>query len=131
MKDTPTHCHSLLCVAGKHGVDDIKKSGFFKKIISWQSLLTKKIEAPYKPVLKDELDVSQVRALSSFPLALRLIKDLSLPRLSPLPTPLPRPRHRPPHPPLTLTLTLTPILSLALTLSISIFYPYLPPYASP
>jgi len=45
--------------SGKQGAEGIKKDPFFKKIVAWQSLVTKKIEAPYKPQLKDDLDVSQ------------------------------------------------------------------------
>ena len=44
--------------SSKAAAEDIKKHAFFKKIIAWQSLATKKIDAPYKPPLKDELDVS-------------------------------------------------------------------------
>lgn len=44
--------------SSKAGAEDVKKTAFFKKIVAWQSLATKKIEAPYKPPLKDALDVS-------------------------------------------------------------------------
>jgi len=44
--------------SGKNGAEDVKKHAFYKKIIAWHSLVTKKIEAPYKPSLKNELDCS-------------------------------------------------------------------------
>jgi len=44
--------------SSKAAADDIKKHVFFKKIVSWTSLSSKKIEAPYKPPLKDDMDTS-------------------------------------------------------------------------
>ena len=43
---------------GKAGAADIKREPFFKLIAAWQSVITKKIEAPYKPAVKDDLDAS-------------------------------------------------------------------------
>ncbi|XP_068108356.1 ribosomal protein S6 kinase alpha-5 [Hyperolius riggenbachi] len=41
---------------GPGGSDDIKKHPFFKSI-NWDDLAAKKVSAPFKPVIKDELDV--------------------------------------------------------------------------
>ena len=41
----------------KNGADDVKKHPFFRKL-AWQSLLAKKIEAPFKPTIKSALDTS-------------------------------------------------------------------------
>ena len=43
--------------SAKGGAEDVKKHAFYKKL-AWQSLLAKKIEAPYKPKIKDPLDTS-------------------------------------------------------------------------
>nr|DBA14658.1 TPA: hypothetical protein GDO54_005592 [Pyxicephalus adspersus] len=41
---------------GPEGADEIKKHPFFKTI-NWDDLAAKKVPAPFKPVIKDELDV--------------------------------------------------------------------------
>ena len=41
----------------KNGADDVKKHPFFRKL-AWQSLVAKKIEAPFKPTIKSALDTS-------------------------------------------------------------------------
>ena len=41
----------------KGGADDVKRHGFFKKIV-WHSLLLKKIDAPYKPAIGSDTDAS-------------------------------------------------------------------------
>ena len=41
----------------KDGADDIKRHTFHKKIV-WPSLFQKKIEAPFKPVIKSAMDAS-------------------------------------------------------------------------
>jgi len=41
----------------KGGADDVKKHVWFKKL-AWPSLLMKKIEAPFKPKIKSDLDAS-------------------------------------------------------------------------
>jgi protein kinase X len=43
--------------SSKDGAEDVKKHGFYKKL-AWQSLLAKKIEAPFKPKINDPLDTS-------------------------------------------------------------------------
>jgi len=43
--------------SAKGGAEDIKRHPFFRKL-AWQSLLSKKIDAPYKPVIKDPFDTS-------------------------------------------------------------------------
>ncbi|XP_067412415.1 ribosomal protein S6 kinase alpha-5 isoform X1 [Emydura macquarii macquarii] len=42
---------------GPGGADEIRKHPFFQKI-NWDDLAAKKIPAPFKPVIRDELDVS-------------------------------------------------------------------------
>uniref|UniRef100_A0A8C6VFQ4 Ribosomal protein S6 kinase n=1 Tax=Naja naja TaxID=35670 RepID=A0A8C6VFQ4_NAJNA len=42
---------------GSGSVDEIKQHSFFKKI-NWSDLAAKKVSAPFKPVIRDELDVS-------------------------------------------------------------------------
>ncbi|XP_057715842.1 ribosomal protein S6 kinase alpha-5 isoform X2 [Corythoichthys intestinalis] len=43
--------------SGPNGVDDVKKHPFYQKI-NWEDLAAKKVPAPFKPVIRDELDVS-------------------------------------------------------------------------
>uniref|UniRef100_UPI00398E3270 ribosomal protein S6 kinase alpha-5 isoform X2 n=1 Tax=Pristiophorus japonicus TaxID=55135 RepID=UPI00398E3270 len=43
--------------SGPGGADEIKSHPFFQKI-NWDELAAKSIEAPFKPVIRDELDVS-------------------------------------------------------------------------
>ncbi|GCB62373.1 hypothetical protein scyTo_0004241 [Scyliorhinus torazame] len=43
--------------SGPGGADEIKSHAFFQKI-NWDELSAKSIEAPFKPVIRDELDVS-------------------------------------------------------------------------
>ncbi|XP_078473147.1 ribosomal protein S6 kinase alpha-5-like isoform X1 [Lampetra planeri] len=43
--------------SGPAGADEIKNHAFFKSL-SWDDLAAKKVEAPFKPVIRDELDVS-------------------------------------------------------------------------
>jgi protein kinase A len=47
--------------SAKGGAEDVKKHTFYKKL-AWQSLLTKKIEAPYKPTIKNAFDTSNFEA---------------------------------------------------------------------
>ncbi|KAJ6661849.1 hypothetical protein lerEdw1_013020 [Lerista edwardsae] len=42
---------------GSSGTDEIKQHPFFQKI-NWNDLAAKKVPAPFKPVIRDELDVS-------------------------------------------------------------------------
>ncbi|XP_026568796.1 ribosomal protein S6 kinase alpha-5 isoform X1 [Pseudonaja textilis] len=42
---------------GSGSADEIKQHSFFKKI-NWSDLAAKKVSAPFKPVIRDELDVS-------------------------------------------------------------------------
>ncbi|XP_044293106.1 ribosomal protein S6 kinase alpha-5 isoform X2 [Varanus komodoensis] len=42
---------------GSGGADEIKQHPFFQKI-NWNDLAAKKVSAPFKPVIRDELDVS-------------------------------------------------------------------------
>uniref|UniRef100_A0A3Q2DKR2 Ribosomal protein S6 kinase n=1 Tax=Cyprinodon variegatus TaxID=28743 RepID=A0A3Q2DKR2_CYPVA len=43
--------------SGPNGADNVKKHPFYQKII-WEDLAAKKVPAPFKPVIRDELDVS-------------------------------------------------------------------------
>ena len=43
--------------SAKGGAEDVKKHAFYKKL-AWQSLLAKKIEAPFKPKIATPLDTS-------------------------------------------------------------------------
>jgi len=43
--------------SAKGGAEDVKKHPFYKKL-AWQSLLSKKIEAPFKPKISNPLDTS-------------------------------------------------------------------------
>jgi len=49
--------------SGRGGADDVKRHPFFKKL-AWQSLLSKKIDAPYKPRISHSLDVSHFEQFS-------------------------------------------------------------------
>uniref|UniRef100_UPI00398EBD4F ribosomal protein S6 kinase alpha-5 isoform X1 n=2 Tax=Pristiophorus japonicus TaxID=55135 RepID=UPI00398EBD4F len=44
--------------SGPGGADEIKSHPFFQQKINWDELAAKSIEAPFKPVIRDELDVS-------------------------------------------------------------------------
>ncbi|XP_077477863.1 ribosomal protein S6 kinase alpha-5 isoform X1 [Stigmatopora argus] len=48
--------------SGPNGVDDVKKHPFYQKI-NWEDLAAKKVPAPFKPVIRDELDVSNFAAV--------------------------------------------------------------------
>ncbi|KAL4630406.1 ribosomal protein S6 kinase alpha-5-like [Arapaima gigas] len=43
--------------SGPSGADDVKKHPFYQKI-NWEDLAAKKVPAPFKPVIRDEMDVS-------------------------------------------------------------------------
>uniref|UniRef100_A0A3B3RZT0 Ribosomal protein S6 kinase n=1 Tax=Paramormyrops kingsleyae TaxID=1676925 RepID=A0A3B3RZT0_9TELE len=43
--------------SGPSGAEDVKKHGFYQKI-NWEDLAAKNVPAPFKPVIRDELDVS-------------------------------------------------------------------------
>ncbi|XP_019746107.1 ribosomal protein S6 kinase alpha-5 isoform X3 [Hippocampus comes] len=43
--------------SGPNGVETVKKHPFYQKI-NWEDLSAKKVPAPFKPVIRDELDVS-------------------------------------------------------------------------
>uniref|UniRef100_A0A8C2ZR67 Ribosomal protein S6 kinase n=1 Tax=Cyclopterus lumpus TaxID=8103 RepID=A0A8C2ZR67_CYCLU len=43
--------------SGPNGAEDVKKHPFYQKI-NWEDLAAKKVPAPFKPVIRDELDVS-------------------------------------------------------------------------
>uniref|UniRef100_A0A3Q3ERK1 non-specific serine/threonine protein kinase n=1 Tax=Labrus bergylta TaxID=56723 RepID=A0A3Q3ERK1_9LABR len=43
--------------SGSNGAENVKKHPFYQKI-NWEDLAAKKVPAPFKPVIRDELDVS-------------------------------------------------------------------------
>ncbi|XP_027130727.1 ribosomal protein S6 kinase alpha-5 isoform X2 [Larimichthys crocea] len=43
--------------SGPNGAENVKKHPFYQKI-NWEDLAAKKVPAPFKPVIRDELDVS-------------------------------------------------------------------------
>uniref|UniRef100_A0A674NV63 non-specific serine/threonine protein kinase n=1 Tax=Takifugu rubripes TaxID=31033 RepID=A0A674NV63_TAKRU len=43
--------------SGPNGAENVKKRPFYQKI-NWEDLAAKKVPAPFKPVIRDELDVS-------------------------------------------------------------------------